>query len=490
MANLIKLAILLVVATGLAKSDSNLMPPQAKPAVESGPRSKIYIEKPVLLEVNHDTQLKNGQNPDLQIAHLVDPMPNTDLSKVPMPKSETNDEQVKLPSVQLDPIPLMMMPQLPFGMPQFMQQILDSLKSAGSDMPSSGSESNSQSSEESGINGGQRHGSLTILLMKSLPKPGEEDKSANSGADNTDGIKTRKIFMYKFMPRYRLGGKGDPDSDPNFMNNIGNGDKKSVHLLGGDHDLKRFDFIKDQNHLLGEDDFDIDRIREQMPLIGSEDSKIESFFPMTKIDEANQDDSIFAKIKNFFSNIRFGSSSEENIDSEFSRHREEHDEGHKPGKNCMMMKFMRFKSSLYFRTVLHLLFFTGLLMILLCLTMLTIRNIKRRRALRYYNKNLNIATIEGAQTEDEDQDKSGLGSRLFRFRSSGVKTPLVGSFLVQAPPAYDQITIGGGDEKSEAAAYKTKFSKLTNEDDDSTETKSLSSLPGYEQSMTQKEDQK
>jgi len=480
MASLYKLVILLVVATSSIKSESPM--PAAKPAVESVQRSKIYIEKPVLLEVNHETQLKNGENQDVQIAHLVDPMPNTDLSKVPMPKTETKDDKAKLPSVPLDPIPLMMMPQLPFGMPQFMQQILDTLKSSGSDLSSSASDSNSQSSEESGINGGQRHGSLTILLMKPL-KPSEDDKSINNGQDNTDGIKTRKVFMYKFIPKYRLGGKGDPDSDPNFMNNIGKDDSiKSVHLLGGDHDLKRFDFIRDPNHLLGEDDFDIDRIREQMPLIGSEDSKIEGFFPMTNIVEANQDDSVFTKIKNFFSNIRIGSNNEENIESDFLKHPEEHKQ---PGKNCMMMKFMRFKSSLYFRTVLHLLFFTGLLMILLCLTMLTIRNIKRRRALRYYNKNLNIATIEGVQTEDEDQSKRGL----FRLRSSEVKTPLVGSCLVQAPPAYDQITIKGADEKSEVA-FKTKFSKLTNEDDDSTETKSLSSLPDYEQTVIPKEDKK
>lgn len=484
MANLVKLAFLLVVATGLAKSDS------AVPAPETGPRSKIYIEKPVLLEVNHDAQSKTGENPDVQIAHLVDPMPNVDLSKVPMPKTETKDNKAVLPSVQLDPIPLMMMPQLPFGMPQFIQQILDSLKSAGSNVATDSSDSQS-SSEESGINGGVRHGSLTILLMKSL-KPTEDDKAANLGQDNADGsIKTRKIVMYKFMPRYPLGGKGDPDSDPNFMNMMGNsdGDKKSVHLLGGDHDLKRFDFIKDQNHLLGEDDFDIDRIREQMPLIGSEDSKIESYFPMTSIVETNQDDSTFTKIRNFFNNMHMsGANSDESLDTEFLRQHGEHD-GHKQGKNCMMMKFMRFKSSLYFRTVLHLLFFTGLLMILLCLTMLTIRNIKRRRALRY-QKSINIATIEGAQTEDEDQDKR----RLFRSSGGGgsSKQPLVGggSFLVQAPPAYDQITIGGSDEKAEAAGYKTKFSKLTNEEDDSTETKSLSSLPDYEQSVNSKEEQK
>jgi hypothetical protein len=36
------------------------------------------------------------------------------------------------------------------------------------------------------------------------------------------------------MPRFRLGGKGDPDSDPNFMANNDNV-KTSVHLLGKLH---------------------------------------------------------------------------------------------------------------------------------------------------------------------------------------------------------------------------------------------------------------
>ena len=214
-------------------------------------------------------------------------------------------------------------------------------------------------------------------------------------------------------------------------------------------------------------------------MAGAEDSKIESYNPTSN---QNQDDdsSFMSRIKNFV----YGHKNENNFDPEFSRHHWEHDEDHKPtGKKCMMMSIMRLRSSHYFRVVLHLLFFTGLLMILLCLAMLTLRNIKRRRALRYYNKNVNVATIEGSQTEESDQAKGGFGSRIFRLRFGAnrneAKSGLTSSFLVQAPPAYDQITIGGEKKQVE------KYSKLNNEDE--SDTKSLNSLPGYEQTVIMKE---
>jgi hypothetical protein len=468
------------------------------PIVPDAARSKVFIEKPVLLEVNHadddaaklrqDTSNNNKNQDEIPVAQPVDAAPKSADSS--------------LPSAHLDPIPLMMMPQLPFGIPQFMQQIMNSLNTmnmspmnndaAASDAAAnSGDASSSQSSEESGMNSGMRHGSLTILLMKSQ-KLGDTDKSVSPiGQDNADGAAQqppKRIILYKFMPKFRFGGKGDPDSDPNFMNslNSGNSDdntKKSVHLLGGDHDLKRFDFMKDPPHLLGSDDFDVDRIRNQNPLIGGDESKIENFFPLTPLEVAEDDSTYFAKFKNFLNGI--GKTDNNNFDPEFMRHHQEHgDEQHKPGKKCMMMSFMRFKSSLYFRTVLHLLFFTGLLMILLCLTMLTIRNIKRRRALRYYNKNLNVATIEGSQTKEEEAHSARCLFR-FGFGKSGAKNPLVSnSFLVQAPPAYDQISIGGDEKHEEKQASKAKFSKLTNEED---ETKSLSTLPAYEQAVSAEE---
>jgi hypothetical protein len=273
------------------------------------------------------------------------------------------------------------------------------------------------------------------------------------------------------MPR--LGGKGDPDSDPNFMIDH---QKNSVNLLGGirDMDLKRFDLLKKSNNLLGQDN--LDKLRDPFffgelpPLIGAEHSKIENFDPSALNNNNDQDDSMVAKIKAFFDNMGHET---EHFEPEFLRSHDQHDSDHKSGKKkCMMMSLMRLKSNVYFRTVLHLLFFSGLLMILLCLTMLTIRNVKRRRALRAFSKNMHIATIEGS-----DHGKGG---------SSDVKSAMSNTaFLVQAPPAYDQITIGGGEQKRQG---NDKYSKLKNEDEN--DTKSLtSSLPDYEQTVIMKEEE-
>jgi hypothetical protein len=256
MANLIKLAFLFAAIVALVTGDGV---PQAKRGdvvlggandIFDHSRSKVLIEKPVLLEVNNvETKEHFDNNQDIQIARpVVDEIANNNNNNIEpkmKPASDLigkdvaniNNKDSSLPSsVPLEPIPLIM-PQFSFGMPAFMQQILDSLKSSN---PLANIES-SQSSEESGTNresdDGVRHGSLTILLMKSL-KPANQigqvidDKSLgsdNEAEQNADGIKTRKIVLYKFMPRFRLGGKGDPDSDPNFLND---NTKNSVHLLG------------------------------------------------------------------------------------------------------------------------------------------------------------------------------------------------------------------------------------------------------------------
>jgi hypothetical protein len=257
MANLYKLSFLLVAIVGLVISES-LPQPKRGDVILGGAndvldhsRSKVLIEKPVLLEVNNKVETNENQheehNSDIQLARPVvdevvnDMAPITKLEPasniIGKDEANINNENKDSSALQLEPIPLIM-PQMPFGMPAFMQQILDSLKLSN---PLSNSETASQTSEESGTNrdDGVRHGSLTILLMKSLKPTNQlgqivDDKSLGATNDvnqNGDGIKTRKVVLYKFMPRFRLGGKGDPDSDPNFMANNDNV-KTSVHLLG------------------------------------------------------------------------------------------------------------------------------------------------------------------------------------------------------------------------------------------------------------------
>lgn len=235
MANLLKLSFLLVAIVGLVISES-LPQPKRGDVILGGAndvldhsRSKVLIEKPVLLEVNNKVEVNENQheehNSDIQLARpVVDEIVNdiAPLAKLEpasniIGKDEVsiNNENKDSSALQLEPIPLIM-PQMPFGMPAFMQQILDSLKLGN---PLSNGETASQTSEESGTNrdDGVRHGSLTILLMKSL-KPANQlgqvvdDKSLGAADQNGDGIKTRKVVLYKFMPRFRLGGKGDRKS--------------------------------------------------------------------------------------------------------------------------------------------------------------------------------------------------------------------------------------------------------------------------------------
>ena len=259
MANLHKLSFLLVAIVGLVASES-LPQPKRGDVILGGAndvldhsRSKVLIEKPVLLEVNNKVEVNENlhheeHNSEIQLARpVVDEVVN---NMAPLAKLEpasniigkdevniNNENKDSSSALQLEPIPLIM-PQMPFGMPAFMQQILDSLKLSN---PLSNGEAASQTSEESGTNreDGVRHGSLTILLMKSLKPVNQlgqvvDDKSLGATNDvdqNGDGIKMRKVVLYKFMPRFRLGGKGDPDSDPNFLANTDNV-KTSVHLLG------------------------------------------------------------------------------------------------------------------------------------------------------------------------------------------------------------------------------------------------------------------
>lgn len=445
---LVKFAFLLLVV-GLVKSNLLGGPTDVR---NPNPISKVLIEEPILIKAVDASGIPIPPQ-DIQKAQ-----PEVEQESIPMPRLKP---KLNTDNLQLDPIPSML-PQFQFGMPSFIQQILDSIKSGPPTLES----------DQDGSNGEiVNHGKLTILLMKSI-KPAENfgdifgDKPLDSQDDQ--GVKTKKVIMYRFMPR--LGGKGDPDSEPNFMIDH---QKNSVNLLGGirDMDLQRFDLMKQSNNLLGQDD--LDKLRDPFffgqlpPLIGAEHAKIESFDPSTLNND--QDDSMVAKIKEFFNNMGHET---ENFEADFLKTHDLNDKEHKTGKKkCMMMTLMRLKSNVYFRTVLHLLFFSGLLMILLCLTMLTVRNIKRRRALLAYSKNIQVATIEGSD--------HGKGA------SSDVKSAMSNTaFLVQAPPAYDQITIGG-EEKRQG---NDKYSKLKNEDEN--DTKSLtSSLPDYEQTVMMKEEE-
>lgn len=75
---------------------------------------------------------------------------------------------------------------------------------------------------------------------------------------------------------------------------------------------------------------------------------------------------------------------------------------------CMMLQFMRLKASMYYRTILHLLFFTGVLLFIFSLFMLMVRACRRRQLARrhphhnhhhHHHRNISIASIEAGKSK-------------------------------------------------------------------------------------------
>lgn len=137
----------------------------------------------------------------------------------------------------------------------------------------------------------------------------------------------------------------------------------------------------------------------------------------------------------------------------------------KDRKNCMMLSFMKLKASIYYRTILHLLFFTGILLFILSMVMITCRSLKKKRysTLQYRPHSMDVASVDAELIKD----KSKFGSikswyEITSDRSTLIRGPDNSVVLIQAPPAYDQVIVGDS-------------SKLV---DDKAETKSLP--PGYD----------
>lgn len=470
-------------------------------------KSKIYIEEPVLVDVQKSDPIKTDNN--VPEAKPIEPIADINDDEI-KPKEDSDNKPVD--SVHLEPIPLMMEPQLPFmdKFPPFLQSILGSIRSqnpfGGSDLPESNKADTSEETDSSDDSKKVKHGSMTILLMKSLNNQNMEPGSSQD-QPKPSGVKS-SFIIFKYAPK-RLGGSDDPDNPNNDMM------KKPMHLLGGKHDIdmKYFDMMNKQKNQLGGGDFDVDKIKD-MPLIGADDVKMNNM--MNGVDEEQPKSmiSFFNSIRDYIRN-KFeqdpNTQSMENqpafiIKTDNGQSAiipNEAGFGHPhPKKQCMMLSFMRLKASVYYRTILHLLFFTGVLLFILCLIMLTLKTYKRRRALRYYSQNMNVSTIDGAVGEDEVKADPTKSNRLFLFRMGSLRNSyaqrdLKSSVLIQAPPAYDQVVLNGEEKKlsqtklsssplvgSLASDYKARFSRL-NSSDEAVDTKSL---PDYEESVKQKKD--
>jgi hypothetical protein len=477
MAKLTLNLVLALLLASLISHSHSLEQTRVDPVPLQPAKSKIYIEEPVLVDVQKSDPLK----PIEPIADITD---------------DSDNNKPAESSVHLEPIPLMMEPQLPFmdKFPPFLQSILGSIRSqspfggaAESNKADTSEEADSSDNDAKKL----KHGSMTILLMKSL-----NNQNMDQEQPKPSGVKS-SFIIFKYAPK-RLGGSDDPDSP----------EKKPAHLLGGKHDIdmKYFDVASKQKSQLGGGDFDVDKIRD-MPLIGADDLKMNSM-----LSEEEQPASMISFFNSIRDYIRAKFEQDPNAPSVESQPAFiiKADNGQSaimpneagfgrphPKKQCMMMSFMRLKASVYYRTILHLLFFTGVLLFILCLIMLTLKTYKRRRALRYYSQDMSVSTID-----DEAKAEPTKSNRLFLFRLGGLRNgyaqrDLKSSVLIQAPPAYDQVVLRGEEKKlsqsrlsasplvgSLASDYKERLARL-NGSDEAVDTKSL---PDYEESVMPKKD--
>ena len=403
--------------------------------------------------------------------------------------------QEKSPSVtadesqpQLPPIaPIFPQSQFLSNLPSFVQDILKSMPFG--DM-TNGADSSSN-------NLGEPRRIISVLLMKSKMNGGGDEPSfvqgAPSGSEQQQPIKS-SFFIFRFMPKlmdkseepaqkqqHLLGGDDDVDrkmmmmgGHPHMFGGDDDVDKKMVrpHLLGGggenDPDLMRF---KIDPMFTGNDDLFINKLNQQKMNDDSDDDDDDDD------DDENEPDtekkrrpeyifSILDRIRNFFNNNGFTTSdisspsgpspiviktddgSSVLLPNEFGYGRPA-DEQNK----CLMLSFMRLKASMYYRTVLHLLFFSGVLLFVLFMILLTVKSYKKRKytTLRYFPHNMSVvSTIDGSGAEEGGNKVSKCKFMRSLDSNMMITCPDVKSVLINAPPSYDQESYAGNKPVVEA----------------------------------------
>lgn len=149
-------------------------------------------------------------------------------------------------------------------------------------------------------------------------------------------------------------------------------------------------------------------------------------------------------------------------------------------KNCNFLRFLRLKAHTHYRSIVHLVFISCIVLIILMMISLSIKVNKRRNALRRYAKQgIDISSIDSAVSKQREaeqmQPKLGRTFRLGSLRTSYEQR--------MAPPAYDQVNEPQAAGKSSlakslASAYKNRYQRMPSGQDE--DRKSITSLPPYE----------
>jgi hypothetical protein len=291
-------------------------------------------------------------------------------------------------------------------------------------------------------NNRRRGGILTILVIKS--------KKPDEPSDNLDET-SKKIFEENLSKITQ------------FKSQVGESFSKLASLIRNDL------FGQTEQQLIGGGSEDVDRNRVVSHLLGGRDDIDSAVFRQQQqqqqqenLEEDKEQDVASSKFQSILSwfkshqpgTLVVGDDGENDLSTvdeqqQFKMLNEQK-------KKCMMHSFMRLKASIYYRTIVHLLFITGIMLIIFFIAILIVRIYKRRQALRYYSANMKIATIGASFNEATEKN-----SKDFLFRSSSLKSSYAQAYSPShpaPPPAYTQIAateqVNDDDEKKSLPDYE------------------------------------
>jgi len=300
----------------------------------------------------------------------------------------------------------------------------------------------------------RRKGILTVLVIKSNKKPEDmtpEDESRLSMFKNqvSDSFsKLASLIMNDIFhanqqqtkPELIGGGSEDVDRKHDHEDK-----KQTVHLLGGkdDIDSKFYQMMSMKNDMM--------KMNKMMNQFNS--NELDENDPYEEEQQEEEESNLnSSKYNSILSWFKINKAPESPMIMMNDQQQEK--------KKCMMQSFMRLKASIYYRTIVHLLFISGIMLIILFMAILTVRVYKRRQALKYYSKNMKISTIEAEQARSP---RSLFLFRMGSVRNSYAQKPFSSVLATPPPPPY---------ETSIKAKYETQS--------DSDEKKSL---PDYEETL-------
>jgi len=284
----------------------------------------------------------------------------------------------------------------------------------------------------------KRQGILTILVIKSR-KPQDGTESNDEPRFLEENFSKLNEFKSQMSDSFsKLASMIMTDLFNNNNNEqqqlIGGGsedvDRKRVHLLGGKDDIdSKFNNLE-QDEPIEEDETDLNSSKFQSML---------SWFNHATEPESEPHSMVIRTQDGHSSIIQLGQNEQK--------------------KKCMMHSFMRLKASIYYRTIIHLLFISGVMLLIFLMAILSIRVYKRRQALKYYSKNMKIATIEDQKRPFDEQSSR----KTFIFRLGSLKNSYaqksVDSAVLTAPPAYTSLPSQIEDDKKSLPDYEETSSK-------------------------------